>query len=1080
MASRTIRGITIEFGADTGKLLQSFSTLKNESTQLTKKFNDINRLLRFNPKNVELLTQKQSELKNQIKNTEDRLENLKRIQSDMKARGISKNSDEFKALRREVIDTEKQLSRYKDQLSQVNEKLNISNSKLGQMSEKLQTSGKFLQEQGAKIQNFGSKMSGLGTKMTLGLTVPIVAAGKKIFDAGSDFESGMSKVQAISNASQDDMKKLEKVARDMGRTTKFSATEASDGLTYMAMAGWKTEQMVAGLPGIMNLAAASGEDLGMVSDIVTDALSAFGMQAGQSAELADLLASASSNANTNVGMLGESFKYVAPVAGALGYTAEDTALALGIMANAGIKSSQAGTSLRNIMSGLVNPTKESAKAIENLNISVANGDGELKPLNVLLGELRTKFKGLTKEQKAQYAASIAGKNGMSGFLALMEASEDDFNKLSKATKNYTGEAKRMADTMENNAKGKITKLKSALGDLAIDGFNAMLPSIEKVVEKLQDGVEWFSKLDQGTKDNIIQMAAFAAAAGPVIKIAGTFTSGIGGVVKGVGTLTTNAGKLSAFIAGKGGVVAAAKAGISSIGAFGTKALAVATGPVGVGALAVAGLGYATYKTAKYLSKDAIEGVNLFGDGVSKGTQKAVGSFMELEKEATNSLNQLNWSGQKVTTEIKDDIIGKFDEMKQQVVTKLGEQRDESKTVLEEMFQNSKTFNVSEKEEALKTLDESYQGRIDKMNQREAEIKEIMNVAAKEKRALTEEERTRIDVIRQGMRDDGIRVLTESEEEYKIIMQRMSDQGAEISALGAAEVVRNSLAQKEKTIENANVEYDERIRLAEQIRAQGGIKAEETANKIIEEAKRQRDEAVTKATEMHDSVVEKAKLQAKDHINEVDWETGEIKSKWEVMKSNVGQKAQEMFTDTKKWFSEIGSNASRKWDEIKTTASRKWSDVKEAIMSPIRSAKTWLDEKVQSFKNAFNFTWRLPRFKLPRVSVWTEKGILGIPIPKFSVQWNRQGGIFRTPTVLPTLNGYQGFAEPSTGGEAIMPLNKLPDLMAEAIEKTKEFRKQTIVVYNVMDGEIISKHVTENVDNNLNLRGQRSRLAGGLV
>lgn len=281
------------------------------------------------------------------------------------------------------------------------------------------------------------------------------AAGK----VGADFEAQMSKVEAISGASAEQMETLNDAAKEMGATTKFSATESGQALEYMAMAGWKTDQMVSGLPGIMNLAAASGEELALVSDIVTDALTAFGLQASDSAHFADVLARASSSSNTNVAMMGETFQYVAPVAGALGYKVEDVAVAIGLMANAGIKGESAGTALRGILTNIAKPTAMTRKYIEELGVSLTDSTGEMKPFNVLLTEMRSKFAGLSEAQKAQYAAGIAGKEAMSGLLALVNSSDADFSKLTAAIANSNGAAKDMADTMNKNLKGQLTLLK---------------------------------------------------------------------------------------------------------------------------------------------------------------------------------------------------------------------------------------------------------------------------------------------------------------------------------------------------------------------------------------------------------------------------------------------------------------------------------------------------------------------------------------------------------------------------------------------------------------------------------------------
>ncbi len=339
--------------------------------------------------------------------------------------------------------------------------------------------------------------------------------GAAAIKVGSDFEGAMSKVKAISGtvADQDIPAIIEKAkemglsfakgadstetalnilsakAKEMGASTKFSATESANAFEYMAMAGWKTEDMLSGIEGIMNLAAASGEDLAATSDIVTDALTAFGMSASDSTHFADILAAASSNANTNVGMMGETFKYVAPVAGALGYTAEDTALAIGLMANAGIKSSQAGTSLRAMMSRLAKPTEEVQAAMDALGISLTHSDGSMKGLNEVTADLREGFSGLSEAEAAQMAASLAGQEAMSGLLAIVNASEDDFNKLSNSIYTCDGAAAQMAETMNDNLQGQITILKAGLEGLGISLYENMQAPCKEIVKTAQEMVQ---------------------------------------------------------------------------------------------------------------------------------------------------------------------------------------------------------------------------------------------------------------------------------------------------------------------------------------------------------------------------------------------------------------------------------------------------------------------------------------------------------------------------------------------------------------------------------------------------------------
>lgn len=344
------------------------------------------------------------------------------------------------------------------------------------------------------VTDAAKKVAALGT-------AAVGAFGAFAIKSGMDFEAQMSKVQAISGATATEVATLAAKAKEMGVQTKFSATESAQALEYMAMAGWKTEQMVSGLPGIMYLAAASGEDLAEVSDIVTDALTAFGLKASDSAHFVDVLAKASSSSNTNVSLMGNTFHYAAPVAGALGYSIEDTAIAIGLMANAGIKGEQAGTALRGILTNLAKPSDQVAGYMDALGISLADSAGNVKPLSALMADLRQKFAGLTDAQKAEYAAGIAGKNSLSGFLAIVNASDADFNNLTQAIANSDGTAQQMADTMNNNLSGQLTLLKSAAEGIGITFYDSIKGKATDAVKGLTD------KLSQWQTDGTIDAVA---------------------------------------------------------------------------------------------------------------------------------------------------------------------------------------------------------------------------------------------------------------------------------------------------------------------------------------------------------------------------------------------------------------------------------------------------------------------------------------------------------------------------------------------------------------------------------------------
>lgn len=382
----------------------------------------------------------------------------------------------------------------------------------------------------------------------------------------ADFDSAMSQVAAVSGATGNDLQSLRDKAREMGEKTKFSASEAAQAMNYMAMAGWKSKDMISGIDGIMNLAAASGEDLATTSDIVTDALTAFGLSAADSGHFADILAAASSNANTNVSMMGETFKYCAPIAGALGFSAEDTAEAIGLMANAGIKSSQAGTALRTIMNNLAGEVKISGQAIGDVTIATTNADGSMRSLSDILADCRVAFGGLTESEKAQAAESLVGKNAMSGFLALMNAAPADIEKLSGAIDNCDGTAEKMAATMQDNLMGQLTILKSQLEELAISFGEMLMPAIRNIVTKIQEFVDKLNGMDEGTREMVLKIGLLVAALGPFLVILGTTIAKIGTAMKGFVQLVNGFNKLKVAVQGGTGLFGKLGAAIGGISA----------------------------------------------------------------------------------------------------------------------------------------------------------------------------------------------------------------------------------------------------------------------------------------------------------------------------------------------------------------------------------------------------------------------------------------------------------------------------------------------------------------------------------
>ena len=525
MANR-IKGITVESGGDTTKLSKALEGVNKDIKGTQTQLKDVQKLLKLDPTNTELLSQKHKLLADAVSATKEKLEVLKTAaeQANTALANGEISQQQYDALQREIIETENELKRLTTEANNSHTAL----EKMGVLGETLQSAG--------------DKISGVGQKL-LPVTAGVTALGTIAVKTGADFDSAMSKVAAVSGATGSEMDALREKAREMGSKTKFSASEAADAMNYMAMAGWKTNDMLSGIEGIMNLAAASGEDLASTSDIVTDALTAFGLSASDSGHFADILAAASSNANTNVSMMGETFKYAAPVLGSLGYSAEDSAIAIGLMANAGIKSSQAGTALRSAITNLAKPTGTVASAMEQYGISLTDSSGKMYSLRELMEQLRQKLGGLSEAEQAQAAASLFGKEAMSGMLAIINGSPADFEKLSNAidtcsdtVDGYNGTTEKMAAVMQDNLAGQVTILKSQLEELAISFSDILMPTIRSIVSRIQELVDKLNQLDPQTKETIAKIALVTAALGPMLVVLGKTISSVGTVFSAVSKL----------------------------------------------------------------------------------------------------------------------------------------------------------------------------------------------------------------------------------------------------------------------------------------------------------------------------------------------------------------------------------------------------------------------------------------------------------------------------------------------------------------------------------------------------------------
>lgn len=544
MASKRIQGITVEIGGDTSKLTAALKDVDRSLSTTQGNLRDINKLLKLDPGNTELLAQKHRLLGDAVRETKERLETLKTAAqqaNEALARGdITQN--QYDALKREIIDTEQKLKNLENQANQSS----VAIQKIGLAGSNLQSLGNSISNVGSSLMPISATVTGIGV------------AGLKV---ATDFEKAMSGVQAITGATGEEFEALRNTAIDLGATTAFSSGEVAEAMTEMAKAGWSTTQIIEGMAGVLDATAASGENLGSVATIVADAITGFGLEARDSARVADLLTQAANSGTIGITDLGESYKYVAPLAQSMGLSIEDVTTALSAMSMSGIKGSQAGTALRTVLTNMTKPTDTIANAMSDLGIVITNNDGSFKSLNEIVDMMRGSFSGLTDDQKAYYATALAGKEGMSGLLSLLNMTQEEYDALSQSMNDCTGIAGETAAVMQDNLQSKLEQLGGALESLAIKLADHVIPFLTQFVEHITKVVDAFGNLSPEVQKAILVIGGIVAAAGPVLVVVGKVISAIGTIMTIVPKLATAFGAVKTAFAALSAVFAANPIGL---------------------------------------------------------------------------------------------------------------------------------------------------------------------------------------------------------------------------------------------------------------------------------------------------------------------------------------------------------------------------------------------------------------------------------------------------------------------------------------------------------------------------------------
>lgn len=544
----SIKGIIVEIGGDTSGLQKALKNVNSATSSLTKELKGINSLLKFDPKNTELLAQKQTVLSQNIQETTNKLEQLKQAQKladETIKNGGEISQENYRYLQREIINTENKL---KDLKVEASDWTTVSKS-LDSISKKMKT--------------VGDSISSIGGTLTTGVTVPVVGIVGAATAVGNEFEAQMSRVQAIAGATGEELNLLTEQALQLGAQTSFSATEAAEGMENLASAGFTTEEIMEAIPGLLDLAASSGSELATASEIAASAIRGFGLDASEAGHVADVFAEAAARTNAQTEDMGNAMKYIAPVAHTMGISLEETAAAIGIMSDAGIKGEQAGTTLRGALTRLTKPTNKMIGTMEELGISFYDNEGKMKSLTEIVKMLQDSMQGLSDEEQQYALTTLFGTESLSGMLALISRGPEELSTMTNSFKDCDGAASEMADTMLNNTSGAIEEMNGAIESLGIKIQQILAPYIVEAANKVQELVNKFLNLPESTQKTILAIAGIVAAIGPALLIIGKLISAGSAIVGALGQVS--------------GAIAGVSAGTGVL----SKVLTAITGPVGI-------------------------------------------------------------------------------------------------------------------------------------------------------------------------------------------------------------------------------------------------------------------------------------------------------------------------------------------------------------------------------------------------------------------------------------------------------------------------------------------------------------------
>lgn len=886
-------------------------------------------------KSVEGLSQKQDILQRSLTASSVKLQEQRRKYDEMVASG---NASEA-ALERQaaaVNRAQTQYNRFQTELDQVSREL----SELQDMS---RHASQAIDEIGNKATAVGSKMKDMGGAMTTSVTSPLLALGAGAITVATQFDTAQAKIQGQLGVTAQEAEKLTQVARDVwkkgfGEDIGQVTTDLSILKQYIKDVG--DQELTKLLESGYTLQELFGTDMQESARTASVMMKVFGIE-GQ--EAMDLITVAFQRGGDFSGELLDTLREYAPQFKALGYDAEGFTSILIAGAEAGaFNLDKIGDSAKESFLRIGDGSKSSRDALKDLGLdfnkieSDINSGGE--SANSAFAAVASAIS-LVKEPAEKSALAIALMG--TPIEDLGPEFQDFFANVSTELGDFEGAAQKAGETLQQSFGERLqstwrTTQESLLplGETLLDIAEEHLP---KIIDAVESAATWFGDLSPKAQGATLAIGGIVAVAGPAVAVLGMFVSGIGGIV-------TASAPVIASLAG-------ATSGVGLLGS----ALAVATGPVGLTVAAVAALGIGVYALSQDLGESSIQ-VEDWSNKVSEGTAKAVGGFLELSDQASGHLSTLSLTGQAVTQEMATNITTIFSQMGQQVLAEMQSDHEEQLAAVTNFYANSNVLIESEEAEILARTAEYQANKEIQISEGNARIAEIMAAASNEKRELTLAEEAEISRIHATMKDNAIKYLTESELEQQVIYESIKNNASEMSALQAAEVVKNSVKQKDEVVAEAEEQYKKAVAEIIKQRDEMGVISAEQSKQLIEDAGKQRDETIKAAEEQHEKIVTEAKAQAEEHVNQVDWETGEIKSKWEVMKQDTLKKMKEIGSSIKKDWSQAWTDTKKYVGDIKKAAEDKMEEMRSGIVNKMTEVKTKIETKwkeAQSFLEGIN-------------------------------------------------------------------------------------------------------------------------------